>query len=211
MHKVFQPFFLALSFLLLVGCSSAPATLTIEEAATEPKTTQNLNQVAMNCQAKTILIKTNLGDMRAEIYPDKVPETAKNFCYHIEKQNYDNNIFHRVIKDFMIQTGDFENHNGTGGYSYKGPGTTIAEEFHKDLSHQYGALSMAKTMFPSTTGSQFFIVHAKEGTPWLDQQHSVFGQVVDGLDILEQIAEAETKAEDVPLQEIKIHSIQFAE
>lgn len=173
----------------------------------------NYDQIAIEQQAKLdlenqqaieVVFTTTEGEIHAELYPDLVPETVKNFVELAKDDKYDGVIFHRVIQDFMIQTGDFENFNGTGGHSYKGEGTTIDEEFHPELKHVYGAISMAKTAMPSTTGSQFFIVQNQNGTPHLDNAHSVFGMVKKGMDVVEKIANAETDYMDNPIQEIKI-------
>ena len=152
------------------------------------------------------VIETSLGTITAELYADKVPNTVDNFVQLANDNKYDGVIFHRVIPDFMIQTGDFENGNGTGGYSAKGPGTMFADEFHPDLKHDYGVLSMANRG-PNTNGSQFFIVQAEDGTPWLDGMHSVFGKVTEGLDVVEKIAATETTGPDKPITDIVIESI----
>lgn len=166
---------------------------------------------AMNSTKNTIaLIETNYGTITAELSP-KVPETYKNFVTLAKEGKYNGVPFHRVIGDFMIQTGDFENQNGTGGHSYKGPGTTIDEEFDSSLKHTYGALSMAKTALPSTTGSQFFIVQNKNGTSWLDNQHSVFGYVVSGMEVVEDIAALPTDINDRPLKDAFIISVDIQE
>lgn len=120
---------------------------------------------------KTATIKTNRGDIRLELYDDKVPNTVTNFQKLAGDGFYDGLKFHRVISDFMIQTGCPKG-TGTGG-----PGYNFADEFHKDLKHDGpGVLSMANAG-PNTNGSQFFITHV--ATPWLDGKHSVFGRVVD--------------------------------
>lgn len=106
----------------------------------------------------------------------------------------------------MIQTGDFENGDGTGGYSYKGPGTSIEDEFAKGLSHKRGTVSMANRG-PNTGGSQFFIVQAEDGTPWLDGKHSIFGQVTAGMDIVDRIATAEKDINDRPVEDVLIESV----
>lgn len=122
---------------------------------------------------------------------------------------YDGAIFHRVIEDFMIQGGDFENKNGSGGYSYKGPGTSIPDEFGPGLTHLKGALSMANAG-PNTGGSQFFIVQAKAGTSYLDGKHAIFGFVYEGLDIVDEIAGVETNYNSKPLEDIVIESIEIS-
>lgn len=152
------------------------------------------------------VIETSMGTITAELFADKVPNTVDNFVQLANDKKYDGVIFHRVIPGFMIQTGDFENNNGTGGYSAKGPGTLLDDEFNSDLNHNYGVLSMANRG-PNTNGSQFFIVQAEEGTPWLDGMHSVFGNVIEGMDVVEEIAAAETTGPDKPVTDIVIESI----
>jgi peptidyl-prolyl cis-trans isomerase B (cyclophilin B) len=120
---------------------------------------------------KTATIKTNRGDIRLELYNDKVPKTVANFEKLVGEGFYDGLKFHRVIPDFMVQTGCPQG-TGTGG-----PGYEFEDEFHKDLKHDGpGVLSMANSG-PNTNGSQFFITHV--ATPWLDGKHSVFGRVID--------------------------------
>jgi peptidyl-prolyl cis-trans isomerase B (cyclophilin B) len=120
---------------------------------------------------KTATIKTNRGDIRLELYDDKVPKTVANFEKLAGEGFYDGLKFHRVIPDFMVQTGCPEG-TGTGG-----PGYEFKDEFHKELKHDGpGVLSMANAG-PNTNGSQFFITHI--ATPWLDGKHSVFGRVID--------------------------------
>ncbi len=155
------------------------------------------------------LMKTNMGEIKILLYVDLVLETATNFMEHAEAGKYDGVIFHRVIEDFMIQTGDFENMNGTGGYSYKGPGTSLDDEFGEDLTHLKGVLSMANSG-PNTGGSQFFIVQNEDGTDFLDGKHAIFGFVYDGLDVVDDIAAAETTYPDKPVEDIVIESIEIS-
>jgi peptidyl-prolyl cis-trans isomerase B (cyclophilin B) len=120
---------------------------------------------------KTATITTNRGDIRLELYADKVPKTVANFEKLAKEGFYDGLAFHRVIPDFMIQTGCPQG-TGTGGPGYK-----FNDEFHKDLKHDGpGVLSMANAG-PNSNGSQFFITHV--ATPWLDKKHSVFGRVIE--------------------------------
>jgi len=115
----------------------------------------------------------------------------------------------------MIQGGDFERGNGTGGYSYKGPGTTIGDEYHPDLKHIRGALSYAKTSRPHSIGSQFFIVHPAKGAHFLDhpqgggpaEGYTVFGQLFEGFEVLDAIAKAETGPGDRPLEPVVIEEV----
>ncbi len=124
----------------------------------------------------TATISTDKGDMVIELFADKTPKTVNNFVFLAREGFYDNITFHRVISDFMAQGGD---PTGTGR---GGPGYRFADEFHPELKHDKpGVLSMANAG-PGTNGSQFFITHVP--TPHLDNRHSVFGQVTEGMDIL---------------------------
>ena len=124
-------------------------------------------------------METDKGTMVIELFADKTPVTVNNFVFLSREGYYDGVIFHRVINDFMVQGGD---PTGTGR---GGPGYKFADEFHPNLKHtKQGILSMANAG-PGTNGSQFFITHV--ATPWLDGKHTVFGQVVEGLDVLMSI------------------------
>lgn len=124
----------------------------------------------------TATFHTDKGDMVFKLYTDKTPRTVNSFVFLARQGFYDGTIFHRVINDFMAQGGD---PTGTGS---GGPGYTFADEFHHDLRHdKRGVLSMANAG-PNTNGSQFFITH--RATPHLDEKHSVFGQLIEGEDVL---------------------------
>jgi len=132
---------------------------------------------------KKATIQTNKGTIKLELYDDKVPKTVENFETLAKKGFYDGLKFHRVIPDFMIQTGCPQG-TGTGGPGYK-----FKDEFHKDLKHSGpGILSMANAG-PNTNGSQFFITHVE--TPWLDGKHSVFGKVTEGMDVVNSIKQGD--------------------
>jgi peptidyl-prolyl cis-trans isomerase B (cyclophilin B) len=132
---------------------------------------------------KTATIVTNKGTIKAVLHADKVPKTVENFEKLANKGFYNGLKFHRVIEDFMIQTG-CPNGSGTGGPGYK-----FADEFHKELKHSGpGVLSMANAG-PNTNGSQFFITHT--ATPHLDNVHSVFGQVTEGLNVVNLIKQGD--------------------
>jgi len=127
-------------------------------------------------------LKTEKGDIRIQLFADKAPQTVNNFVFLARQGFYDDITFHRVIPGFMAQTGD---PTGAGG---GGPGYTIEDEFSPDLKHdQPGTVSMANKGQPHTGGSQFFITYAP--TPHLDGLHTIFGRVVGGMDVLEQLAE----------------------
>lgn len=124
-------------------------------------------------------IQTDKGDIVLELFADKVPNTVNNFVFLARQGFYDGTIFHRVIKDFMAQGGD-PTGTGTGG-----PGYHFKDEFDSSLRHDRpGRLSMANAG-PNTNGSQFFITHVP--TPWLDQKHSIFGQVIEGMNLVNSI------------------------
>ena len=148
---------------------------------------------------KIAVFDTNKGSFKIELYADKAPLTVGNFMKLVDKGFYNGLIFHRVIPNFMIQGGC---PHGTGG---GGPGWTIKDEFHPDLKHDSkGTLSMANAG-PNTGGSQFFITAAP--TPWLDKHHSIFGKVVEGLDVIDTIAKVDTGRNDKPLQDVIINKI----
>lgn len=133
---------------------------------------------------KTATIETNKGTIVVELYEQRVPKTVANFVSLVEKGFYDGLKFHRVIPDFMIQTG-CPLGTGTGG-----PGYTFEDEFHPELRHTGpGILSMANAG-PNTNGSQFFITHVP--CPWLDRKHAIFGKVQSGQDVVDSIAQGDT-------------------
>lgn len=142
--------------------------------------------------------------MVAELYPEIAPNTVNNFLALASSGFYNGVIFHRVIEGFMIQGGDPKG-NGTGG-----PGYTIRGEFSKngfknDLKHKRGVISMARSMMPNSAGSQFFIMHAD--APHLDGQYAAFGQVIDGMDVIDKIAEVNVDYNDKPLRDQVIKSV----
>lgn len=181
------------------------------------------------------VMHTNMGDIKIKLFPEKAPKTVENFVTHSKNGYYNGLKFHRVINDFMIQGGDPRG-NGTGGESIWGG--SFSDEFDPELHNLRGALSMANSGL-DTNGSQFFIVQAREvpsnmleqmrdledngfpaditaayealgGTPWLDFRHTVFGQVTEGMDVVDAIAAVET-VNDVPRSDVIIESIEVTE
>jgi len=143
--------------------------------------------------------KTNKGNFKIELFNDKAPVTTGNFIKLVDDGFYNGLIFHRVIPNFMVQGGCPD---GTGR---GGPGYTIKDEFHPDLKHDTeGILSMANAG-PNTGGSQFFITAAP--TPWLDGHHSVFGKVIEGMDVVDAISKVKTVRNDKPLENVIINNI----
>ena len=182
------------------------------------------------------LMKTTMGDIKILLFPDAAPKAVENFTTHAKNGYYTGIIFHRVIPDFMIQGGD-PTGTGRGGESIWGD--SFKDEFSVDYHNIRGALSMANAG-PGTNGSQFFIVQAKEvdsrllaqmeqlsdsgfptecvedykalgGTPWLDFKHTVFGQVVEGMDTVDAIAGVKTSYGDKPVEDVVILGIDVEE
>ncbi len=178
------------------------------------------------------VMHTNMGDIKIKLFPEEVPATVQNFVELAKKGYYNGIIFHRVIKDFMIQGGD-PTGTGMGGESIYGE--KFQDEFDVKLHNIRGALSMANAG-PNTNGSQFFIVQADTvpegmtdqmkgltdrgfpeesiadyealgGTPWLDFKHSVFGQVFEGMEVVDSIASVRCGAGDKPLHDVVIEGI----
>lgn len=186
-----------------------------------------LNEV--NEKNPLVTVHTNLGDFTLELFPEVAPKTVENFVTHAKNGYYDGVIFHRVIEDFMIQGGD-PTGTGMGGESIYG--RTFEDEFSREAFNLYGTLSMANAG-PNTNGSQFFIVTAKQvpaqmlkqlkdggwpeeiieeyakvgGTPWLDHRHTVFGRVIEGMDVVLKIEGVERNAQDRPLEDVVIESM----
>ena len=186
-----------------------------------------LNEV--NEKNPLVTVHTNQGDFTLELFPEVAPKTVENFITHAKNGYYDGVIFHRVIEDFMIQGGD-PTGTGMGGESIYG--RTFEDEFSREAFNLYGALSMANAG-PNTNGSQFFIVTAKQvpaqmlkqlkdggwpeeiveeyakvgGTPWLDHRHTVFGRVIEGMDVVLKIEGVKRNAQDRPLEDVVIESM----
>jgi peptidyl-prolyl cis-trans isomerase B (cyclophilin B) len=145
------------------------------------------------------------GDViKAELYPEIAPITVNNFISLINKNFYDGKIFHRVIEGFMIQ-GGCPNGNGMGGPGYSIKGEFSGNGFKNDLKHDAGVLSMARSMSPNSAGSQFFVMHKR--SPHLDGQYAAFGKVIEGMDVVNKIAQIKTDRSDRPVQEVKLKQV----
>ncbi|MGX7058804.1 peptidylprolyl isomerase [Vagococcus humatus] len=237
---------LACTSLLLAGCQSPAKQESSQKETTTEKTTKKepkkvvdlnalelpqLNQEVADNEA-LVEMETTEGNIKIKLFPEIAPKAVENFLTHAKKDYYKDVLFHRVINDFMIQTGDPEG-TGMGGESiWKKP---FKDEGSQQLFNIRGALSMANAG-PNTNGSQFFIVQNKKdmseglltdeypekiiqqykqgGAPYLDyvfegsdSVHTVFGQVIEGMDVVDKIAEAETDSQDKPKKDIKIEKI----
>ncbi|MDO4742503.1 MAG: peptidylprolyl isomerase [bacterium] len=182
------------------------------------------------------IMKTNMGEIKIRLFPQFAPKTVENFVTHAKNGYYDGLIFHRVINNFMIQGGD-PTATGCGGESIWG--NSFEDEFDPAVHNLRGALSMANSG-PNTNGSQFFIVQATQvpenmlaqmeqlvdkgfpvqtiedykavgGTPWLDFRHTVFGQVFEGMDVVDNIAGVKVAAADKPVEDVIIENIDIKE
>ncbi len=145
------------------------------------------------------------GDIiKVELYPDVAPNTVKNFISLVNKKFYDGLIFHRVIKGFMIQ-GGCPDGNGMGGPGYSIKGEFAQNGFENNLKHTAGVISMARSMMPNSAGSQFFLMH--KDSPHLDGQYAAFGKVIEGMDVVNKIAEVKTDYSDRPREDQVMKSV----
>jgi cyclophilin family peptidyl-prolyl cis-trans isomerase len=149
----------------------------------------------------TAKVQTSHGDITLELLPERSPQTVNNFVFLAREGFYDGVIFHRVIKDFMIQGGD-PTGTGTGGPGYK-----FRDELEGDGTYSRGTVAMANSG-PNTNGSQFFIMHKDVGLP---HSYTIFGKVTDGIEAVDAIAESKTDRSDRPQSEVKISKIEITE
>ncbi|KAL3324850.1 hypothetical protein AABB24_038782, partial [Solanum stoloniferum] len=149
-----------------------------------------------------VIMHTSMGDIHMKLYPEECPKTVENFTTHCRNGYYDNLIFHRVIRGFMVQTGDPLG-DGTGGQSIWG--REFEDEFHKSLRHDRPFTVSMANAGPNTNGSQFFITTV--ATPWLDNKHTVFGRVVKGMDVVQSLEKVKTDKGDKPYQDVKILNV----
>ncbi len=150
----------------------------------------------------TAIIETNLGTIAFKLLPDLAPETVRNFEKLARDGFYNDTLFHRVIPGFMIQGGDPNTKSGNKNtWGTGGPGHTIKAEF-SSRSHHRGIVSMARAQDPNSAGSQFFIVTAD--STFLDRQYTVFGEVIEGMDVADKIVNLQRDRNDCPLEEAKM-------
>ena len=144
-------------------------------------------------------------EIKLELYPDQAENTVKNFIELAADGYYDGLKFHRVIKGFMIQ-GGCPDGTGMGGPGYAIKGEFAANGYDNDLSHKRGVISMARSSHPDSAGSQFFIVH--KDSPHLDGKYAAFGEVIEGMETVDQIAEVDTGARDMPREDLIMESVE---
>jgi len=181
-------------FAFILGCAAPEERPTkFEEKQITKEEEKPMSQVSK------VRIETTMGNIEIELFSNEAPKTVENFITLAKKGFYDGIVFHRVIPNFMIQTGD-PTGTGTGG-----PGYQFEDEFSSNLRHDKpGILSMANSG-PNTNGSQFFITTV--ATPWLDNRHSIFGQVTNGMDVVKSIVDADRDGGDKPLTPIKMNKV----
>jgi peptidyl-prolyl cis-trans isomerase B (cyclophilin B) len=231
-----QLLLLVLSLVLLAGCGTSGEKNTDETGTGTGADPEEKAEVSggfpqlsqeVGDNERLVEMKTSHGAVKIKLFPEHAPKAVENFITHSENGYYDGLIFHRVIKGFMIQGGDPEG-TGMGGESIYGE--PFENEISPNLYHLRGALSMANAG-PDTNGSQFFIVQSSSlngglqgypdeiaeaykingGTPHLDTAHTVFGQVIEGMEVIDEIAEVETGAGDKPVEDVVIESISVIE
>ena len=202
--------FICLSlFALVAGCQADDSKTNTTAAATNAPAavTATASTNAPAAEVKEVgVIKTSLGTMIVEFYPDLAPNHVANFKKLAKSGFYDGQAFHRVIPGFMIQGGDPNTKDDTkkDSWGQGGPGYTIKAEFNS-RHHARGILSMARTPDPDSAGSQFFICHADAGS--LDNQYTVFGNLLKGFDVLDKIATTPTEGPDRPVTRVNIESV----
>ncbi|MFL2659007.1 MAG: peptidylprolyl isomerase [Candidatus Actinomarina sp.] len=203
--------------ILLISCGGSTETSNETTVTTTAETTTTLGEnmdktytqphemTIDNSKSYTAIIKTSLGDMKVEFFTSDAPMTVNNFINLAQDGYYDGVIFHRVISDFMIQGGD---PSGTGHGDYgKYPGYQFQDELNNQIPYSKGILAMANSG-PNTNGSQFFIMHVDYPLPY---NYTIFGKVVEGLDVIDIIATVETGAGDKPTSDVVIETVEISE
>lgn len=204
MKKIFLTLILVLSFsIVLFGCDTMDEEK--EEIGGDNMNSEQLK--APEVGEEIAVIKTNHGDIKLRFFPEVAPKAVENFKTHAKDGYYDGVTFHRVMNDFMIQGGDPDG-SGRGGESIWGK--AFEDEFHPDYENIRGALSMANAG-PNTNGSQFFIVQLEDGTPWLNGKHTVFGQVLEGMDVVDKIAAVKVDGASKPLDPVVMEKVEIEE
>ncbi|GEM05651.1 hypothetical protein HMI01_26390 [Halolactibacillus miurensis] len=196
---------------IVVGCADTATDEPIEDTPEDTTLTFEEEQTAFYEQYPEVTdnpivtIEMATGEtITLELYPHTAPNTVANFIALIEDGFYDGVIFHRIIEDFMIQGGDPQG-NGLGGPDYSIPGEFNSNGFDNDLVHEPGVISMARSQSPDSAGSQFFIMH--KAATHLDGEYAGFGQVTEGMEVVNKLAQVETGPNDVPVEEQQIKTM----
>lgn len=195
--------------LTLVGCGSKPKEEEPQTSAGEETTSvdYSLKETEKKAEDKNPVATIEMEDggiIKIELYPETAPNTVRNFISLANDNFYDGLIFHRVIKGFMIQGGDPIG-NGTGGPDYSIYGEFSNNNFENNIVHERGVISMARSRDMNSAGSQFFIMHAD--APHLDGDYAAFGKVIEGMDVVDAIANTKTDSNDKPATDMKIKTI----
>ena len=203
-NNIFLLILMSILLLILVGCTTKEKTEEKEQGGT----TLELKQLQLpNAGEEVAVITTNHGEIKLRLFPEVAPKAVENFKTHAKDGYYDGVTFHRVMKDFMIQGGDPQG-TGRGGESIWGK--PFEDEFSKEYLNIRGALSMANAG-PKTNGSQFFIVQLEGGTPWLNGGHTVFGQVYEGMDVVDKIAAVKVDRNSKPKDDVIMEKVEIVE
>lgn len=237
-RRVILLMFLIIAIISIVGCKSTLENKDVNNENNQIGGVElNLEQLQMPKVGEEVaIIKTNHGEIKVRLFPEVAPKAVENFKTHAKDGYYNGVTFHRVMEDFMIQGGDPQG-TGRGGESIWGK--PFEDEFHNDYRNFYGALSMANAG-PGTNGSQFFIVQKSDtekqsmdqlkaaiedglnedvveayeklgGTSWLDFNHTVFGQVYDGMDVVNEIAKVKTGQANMPIEPVVMEKVEIVE
>ncbi len=205
------------AMMLLSGCGGTAKDTTADNNLETAETVETVetaepksDEPVYEGNETVVILKTNQGDITVRFFAETSPEHAKNFISHAESGLYTGTLFHRVIPGFMIQGGDPNskdedpNNDGMGGYSYKGPGTNVAAEFN-DIPHTRGILSMARSQNVDSAGSQFFVMHAEYSS--LNGKYTVFGEVIDGIEVVDFIANSPRNNRDRPNEDQLVREV----
>ncbi|MDR2539361.1 MAG: peptidylprolyl isomerase [Chlamydiales bacterium] len=193
-----MPGFFKYLIILLTNFALLNPIQSLEVQKVEPEQSLEVKQV--NLKTPIVVFETNLGTIELQLFPDVAPKACENFLGLVAGEKYDGTIFHRVIKDFMIQGGDPKG-NGTGGESIWGK-SFEDEVTPKKVFNKKGLLAMANSG-PNTNGSQFFIT-TTDNASWLNNRHTIFGEVVSGYETVERIEKSKTSGDNKPVEEVKI-------
>jgi peptidyl-prolyl cis-trans isomerase B (cyclophilin B) len=192
-------------YILVIAAVIVVAVVYLLSAKKTDNNMQN-DEITVGGEKTLVVMKTNLGDIKIELFGEDAPNTVNNFKRLAESGFYNGTKFHRVIKDFMIQGGDPNSKSDDlSTHGMGGPGYAFDDEINQHKIVR-GALAMANSG-PNTNGSQFFIVTA-EAAPWLDGIHTVFGMVIEGMDVVDKIENVEKNANDHPLEDVVVKAIE---